>query len=134
QPLLARLELWETRDRLASDLSKGMRQKTAIACAFIHGPRVILLDEPLIGIDPAGVREVRRLLQEARAAGAALVVSTHLLAVVEPLCDRVLVLDRGRAIAEGTLDELRRRVEAGDGADLESVFFTLLREAEDVAA
>ena len=132
-PMLERLDLWDVRDRLASDLSKGMRQKTAVACAFVHDPRVVLLDEPLIGIDPAGVREVRRLLQEARERGVAVVVSTHLLEVVERLCDRVLILERGRAIAEGSLDALRARAEAGVGQDLESVFFTLLREAEATA-
>jgi ABC-2 type transport system ATP-binding protein len=130
RPLLERLDLWEYRDRLGSDLSKGMRQKTAIAAAFVHAPRALLLDEPLIGIDPNGVREVRLLLREARADGAALVVSTHLLEVVERLCDRVLVLERGRAVAEGTLEALRARANAGVGDDLEEVFFRLLREAE----
>jgi ABC-2 type transport system ATP-binding protein len=130
RPLLERLDLWELRDRLASDLSKGMRQKTALATAFVHQPEVILLDEPLIGIDPNGVREVRRLLQEARARGAALVVSTHLLEVVERLCDRVLVLERGRAVAEGSVDALRERAQAGVDEDLEAVFFKLLRERE----
>ncbi len=130
RPLLERLDLWETRDRLASDLSKGMRQKTAIAAAFVHEPRVMLLDEPLIGIDPNGVREVRRLLHEARARGVTLVVSTHLLEMVERLCDRVLVLERGRSIAEGSVQWLRERVQAGASEDLEGVFFKLLREAE----
>jgi ABC-2 type transport system ATP-binding protein len=130
RPLLERLDLWEPRDQLASDLSKGMRQKTAIAMAFVHRPRVLLLDEPLIGIDPNGVREVRRLLQEARADGVALVVSTHLLEVAERLCDRILVLERGRAIAEGSVEALRARVSANADDALEDVFFTLLRASE----
>src|SRR5205085_6588350 len=92
--------------------------------------RVVLLDEPLIGIDPNGVREVRLLLGEARGRGAALVVSTHLLGVVERLCDRVLILERGRAVAEGSLETLRARGNAAGGEDLEDVFFRLVQEAE----
>lgn len=131
EALLQRLELWEKRDAVVATLSKGMKQKVAIACAFIHSARIFLFDEPFIGIDPAGQRTVRNLMAEAAQGGGAVLISSHILDTVEQLCDRVLVLSRGALLAEGTLDELRTRAQRDNETSLEDVFLTLTGVAEE---
>jgi ABC-2 type transport system ATP-binding protein len=126
--LLARYNLTEKKDALVATLSKGMRQKLAIACAFVHDANVLLFDEPVIGIDPAGVAEVKAELMRARIAGCAILVSTHLLDTAERLCDRVIILSKGRKLAEGTLDDLRK-MSRSEGESLEDVFLKLTGEA-----
>lgn len=125
--LLDRYHLTEKRKDLVATLSKGMRQKLAIACAFIHQSNVLLFDEPLIGIDPAGVAEVKAELARARAAGCSILVSTHLLDTAERLCDRVIIVAKGRKLAEGTLDELRH-LSGMEGNTLEQIFLHLTGE------
>lgn len=127
--LLEHLDLREKQDALVATLSKGMRQKLALACAFIHSARIFLFDEPFIGIDPAGQRTVRNMIVGAAQSGAAVVISTHILDTVEHLCHRVLVINRGILIAEGSLDELRVAASMGGDVSLEDVFLTLTREA-----
>jgi ABC-2 type transport system ATP-binding protein len=126
--LLVRYDLAAKRDALVGTLSKGMRQKLTIACAFIRHASVFLFDEPLIGLDPKGARELREHLVAAREAGAAIVVSTHMLDTAQTLCDRIVILRHGRMVAEGTLDALRERAHATGFASLEEVFFTLTAE------
>jgi ABC-2 type transport system ATP-binding protein len=126
--LLRRFALHEKRDALVGTLSKGMRQKLTIACAFLHRARVLLFDEPLIGLDPQGGRELKERIAEARTEGAAVLVSTHMLDTAEKLCDRILILRRGHKVAEGSLIDLRRRAEATGDASLEEVFFALTAE------
>ena len=124
--LLERFELTEKRDALASDLSRGMRQKVAIGCGYLHQPRAILLDEPLTGLDPRGIRTMKDTIREHAAAGAAVMVSSHLLSLVEDLCTTLLVLRRGRMVWHGRLADLRREAEAdGRKETLEDVFFRL---------
>ena len=123
--LLRRLDLWEKRNDVAGTLSKGMRQKLACACAFIHSPRVYCFDEPLIGIDPKGARELKDMLMEQRAAGDAILVSTHMLDTAERLCDRVIIMHRGVVLAEGTMAELHEGARMGESATLEDVFLRL---------
>ncbi len=128
--LLRRFDLWGQRRKLTTSLSKGMRQKTAIIAAFLHGARLVLLDEPLIGIDPAGIRQLKDMAMEARNAGCGLLVSTHLLDTAERLCDRILVMQKGKKRAEGTLSELRLTLANRHDATLEEVFMQLTAEAE----
>jgi ABC-2 type transport system ATP-binding protein len=109
---LARLDLTDHADRRAAELSKGMRQKAAIARALLHDPRILLLDEPTSGLDPAIARGVRELLAERRAAGCAVLVSTHNLDEAERLADRVAVLQQ-RLLAIDTPSALRRRLTTG---------------------
>lgn len=125
EALMRRFDLWGERHKLTGSLSKGMRQKTAVAAAFLHNARVLLLDEPLIGIDPLGIRQLKELLMEARNAGCALLVSTHLLDTAERLCDRILILQRGRKRAEGTLADLRLALDRRNDATLEEIFMEL---------
>ncbi len=129
--LLRRYHLEEKRNELVATLSKGMRQKLAIACALIHDANVMLFDEPIIGIDPAGVAEVKAELQRARASGCSVLVSTHLLDTAEKLCDRIIILSRGRIVAEGTLAELRT-LSHSEGS-LEDVFLKLTDESPAAA-
>ncbi len=132
-PLLAELELEEKRDHLASTLSRGMQQKLAIGCAFMRDPKAMLLDEPLTGLDPRGIKLMRDAIRSRAANGAAVIVSSHQLELVERLCDRLLVLHRGRSIAYGTMDEIRAASGLSGTASLEEVFFALTDAARDRA-
>jgi len=124
ETLLARLALTGERDTLGNTLSKGMRQKTLLAATVLGGAPVLLLDEPMVGLDPLGQRELRALVTALRADGHAILVSTHLIENAAAMSDRMLVLDRGRLVASGTIDELRAR--RGDGS-LEDVFLDVTR-------
>ena len=124
--LLERLGLGADADQLIARYSLGMRQKTAVAAALLHDPPLAMLDEPLQGLDPQGARALKDLLRERAARGQGALVSTHLLEVAERLCDRVVILHRGRKRAEGTLAELRG---ARSDATLEDVFLALTAEA-----
>ena len=111
--------------------SKGMRQKVALAGALVHDPKIIILDEPLTGLDAGSARQVKNVLKERVSAGGTVIMTTHILEVAERMADRIGVIAHGRLIAEGTLDELRRQT--GQGAiSLEETFLTLV--AEPVAA
>ncbi len=122
--LLEQFELERKYDTPASDLSRGMRQKLAICCAFLHDPQVILLDEPLTGLDPRGIRRYKEALRERAAAGAAIVVSSHLLAMVEDVCTHVMILDSGKQRFLGSLEQLRETFGSqAEDASLETIFF-----------
>jgi ABC-2 type transport system ATP-binding protein len=122
--LLEEFELTSKLRTPASSLSRGMRQKLAICCGYLHDPRAILLDEPLTGLDPQGIRVLKRSLTERAARGAAVMVSSHLLAMVEDLCSHVLILAGGEQRFFGPLDELRTSFDHADAAArLEDMFF-----------
>ncbi|MBX5482319.1 MAG: ABC transporter ATP-binding protein [Myxococcaceae bacterium] len=132
EALLRELELLDKQDVLPSELSRGMKQKLSIACGFLHDPRLILLDEPLTGLDPIGIRKMKQSLKARAEAGAALLLSSHLLPLVEELCTRILVIAGGRAVAYGTLDEIRSALGAqtnGEGASLEDLFIRITQAA-----
>jgi len=122
--LLDRYDLREKKNMLVATLSKGMRQKLSVACALIHNANVFLFDEPMIGIDPAGARELKDELVRARASGASILISTHLLDTAEKLCDRVIIVARGKKVAEGTLEQLQQ-LSSREGQSLEEVFLAL---------
>ncbi|HKU42910.1 MAG TPA: ABC transporter ATP-binding protein [Polyangiales bacterium] len=111
---------------LTSTYSHGMKKKLALLCALLHRPRVLLLDEPTNGLDPPTALRVRTLLQHEAAAGAAVLVSTHLLDMAERMCDRLLVMDHGRLIGSGSADELRRQAGVAAEASLEEAFLKLV--------
>jgi ABC-2 type transport system ATP-binding protein len=127
--LLAELELSGRENSLPAALSRGMKQKVAIACGLIHDPRVILFDEPLTGLDPAAIRRMKEIMAARAAAGCAVVVSSHLLWLVEEICHRILVLRSGRKVVEGSMQDLAESLPAiSQDASLEEIF---LRVTDD---
>jgi ABC-2 type transport system ATP-binding protein len=123
--LLDEFELTPKRHTPGSDLSRGMRQKLAICCAYLHDPQAILFDEPLTGLDPQGIRVFKRSLQRRAREGAAVMISSHMLAMVEDLCTHVLILAGGAQRFFGPIDELRASFDHRDGAvSLEDIFLT----------
>lgn len=119
-------------DERCQGFSRGMRQKVALAGALVHEPRLIVLDEPLTGLDAGSARLVKTLLLDRVRAGATVIMTTHILEVAERMAQRIGVIDRGRLIAEGTLEELRRRG-GSVGASLEDIFLALVAD-ESAAA
>ncbi len=127
--LITQFELTEKRDNACSDLSRGMRQKVAICCAYLHDPHVIMFDEPLTGLDPYGIRTIKDSIRQRAADGAAIMISSHLLSLVEDLCTAILVLNKGRQVLHTTMDELRAKAAAnGRHESLEELFFRLTAE------
>jgi ABC-type multidrug transport system ATPase subunit len=124
EDLLARFGLGDHRDTLGQALSKGMRQKTLIAATVLAGAPILLFDEPMIGLDPRGQRELRHLIRSISAAGTTIVMSTHLIESAEALCDRLIFMKSGVAVASGNAAELRSRATDGDRS-LEDVFLEI---------
>ncbi|WP_293899829.1 ABC transporter ATP-binding protein [Phenylobacterium sp.] len=124
EELLRWLGLWENRGERCEGFSRGMKQKTALAGALIHDPRLLILDEPLTGLDAGVARQVKDLLQERVRDGATVILTTHILEVAERMADRIGIIQHGRLVAEGTLDDLRARTGEA-GATLEDVFLEL---------
>ncbi|MDB4874680.1 MAG: putative transporter ATP-binding protein [Gemmatimonadetes bacterium] len=126
--LLRELELTEKRSALPGELSRGMRQKLAIACGLLHDPTALILDEPLTGLDPGGMRRMRETITARAADGAAVILSSHLLNLVEALCTKLLVVRRGECVAYGTIDEIIAAHPDLAGRSLEDVFLALTGE------
>ena len=125
-PLLESLELIDKAEGLPATLSRGMKQKLAFGCALIHDPKALLFDEPLTGLDPAAIRKAKGVIRDRAKAGAAVIVSSHLLALVEEIADRVLIIQNGRKVAHAALAELKASLpELGVDADLEEIFLTV---------
>jgi len=122
--LLEELELANKRDALPGELSRGMKQKLAIACGLLHSPKVIYFDEPLTGLDPLGIRRMKDSILKRARDGAAIIISSHLLHLVEEICSRLLILKNGLKIADGTLAEITQKFSEQSGdASLEEIFF-----------
>lgn len=129
--LLLELELQGKETSLPSELSRGMKQKLSIACGFLHDPRLILLDEPLTGLDPLGIRRMKQSLRMRAESGAAILLSSHLLPLVEELCHRILVIAGGKKVAFGSIEEIRSRLSEspGEGGSLEDLFIRITAQA-----
>ena len=127
--LLDALEMSDKADVLPAELSRGMKQKVALACGFLHQPRVMFFDEPLTGLDPLAIRRTKDLIVQKARDGAAIIISSHLLHLLEEVCSHVLILKRGKKIAHGTLDEIRAEHREGDkDSTLEEIFIRLVGE------
>ena len=124
--MLAEFGLEEVVDEFAVNYSMGMKKKLGLACALIHDPQVLILDEPINGLDPRAAREVQDRLRQAAASGKTIFMSTHLLDMAEKVCTRVGIIHRGELTATGTLEELRERV--NQNVSLEEVFLKLTEE------
>jgi ABC-2 type transport system ATP-binding protein len=128
--LLEELDLQGKEHALPGELSRGMRQKVVVACGLVHEATTLLFDEPLTGLDPIGIRRMRRTILSRAQAGAAILLSSHLLHLVEEVCTRVIIMDRGRKIADGTVAELATRQDfAAAGSNLEQIFMRVTGHA-----
>lgn len=133
--LLDELDLADKRGALPGELSRGMKQKLAIACGLLHEPKALLLDEPLTGLDPVGIRRMKATIRQRAAAGTAVILSSHLLHLVEEICSRVLVMQRGRVVAFGTIAEIvAGRPDLQAQKSLEDVFLALIGQDENTGA
>jgi ABC-2 type transport system ATP-binding protein len=128
--LLEELDLADKRGALPGELSRGMKQKLAIACGLLHEPRALLLDEPLTGLDPVGIRRMKATIMRRAAGGSAVILSSHLLHLVEEICTRVLVMHRGRTVAFGTIAEIVAGRPELQSQRLEDVFLALIGDEE----
>lgn len=116
EELMQRFELSDKRDKLGNDLSKGMMQKVSICCALLIRPKVILLDEPMVGLDPMAIKELKAVIMELRDQGVTILISTHMLEMVKELWQDVFIMDRGHVIGHYTVEEAR-------DTDIEELFF-----------
>lgn len=123
EPLLQEFEISDKADHLPGELSRGMKQKLAIACGLLHGPAVMFFDEPLTGLDPLGIRRMKNSIIKRAQAGATIVLSSHLLHLLEEVCTHVLIVKKGEKIADGTIADVAARFSQGDpNVNLEEVF------------
>jgi ABC-2 type transport system ATP-binding protein len=122
--LLEELELANKKESLPGELSRGMKQKLAIACGLLHSPKVIFFDEPLTGLDPIGIRRMKNSILKRAQEGAAILISSHLLHLVEEISSRILILKDGKKVIDGTLAEVAQKFAGATGDDsLEEIFF-----------
>lgn len=113
-------------DSLSAHLSKGMRQKVMIMCAFVARPSLYVIDEPFLGLDPLGIRSLLDFMLELKAAGSSVLLSSHILSTIENYCDRFIVLHQGKIIAQGTLQEIAEQA-GKPGLPLEELFYALIQ-------
>jgi ABC-2 type transport system ATP-binding protein len=129
-PLLEEFELRDKRKSLPAELSRGMKQKLMIACGLLHSPSVMIFDEPLTGLDPLGIRRMKESITRRAKAGSAVILSSHLLHLVEELCDEVAIIQNGARVAYGTIDDLKWKIAQGRGdVSLEEAFLKITSEA-----
>ncbi|HEX6509909.1 MAG TPA: ABC transporter ATP-binding protein [Chloroflexota bacterium] len=133
EQLLQFFSLLDAADDLTAGYSHGMKQKTALCGMLIHEPQILFLDEPTVGLDPRSAHQLKDMLRSLADAGRGVVLSTHILEIAQAICDRVGILNHGRIIALGTIDELRRSIQAPSGESLEDIFLQLTGEGEEQA-
>ncbi len=131
--LLAQNGLLEFADRLVEGYSHGMKQRLVLSAAQLHRPRLLIVDEPMVGLDPQGARQIKDVFRGIAAEGRTVFLSTHSLDVAQEVCDRLAIINRGRIVAQGSYEELRARAR-GEAQDLEEVFLHILREASSSPA
>ena len=129
--ILKQFALEDWADELIESYSHGMKQRLIMSAAILHDPEAIIVDEPMVGLDPAGVRMIKRLFRDLAREGTTLFMSTHTLALAEDVCDRIGIIHKGVLIAIGTVEELRRSAQVREG-DLEKVFLILTEEVQPV--
>ena len=122
--LLDDMELAEKADAVPAELSRGMKQKVVLACAFLHDPKALVLDEPLTGLDPLGIHRMKQAIVAAGQRGVAVLVSSHLLHLVEEICTRIVIIHKGVKVSDGTLAELAAHTAAGN-TTLEQIFLDM---------
>jgi len=128
EKILSNFDILDKRDELGKNLSKGMKQKLSICCALIHDPEIFFIDEPLVGLDPKAVRELKDAFKALKEDGKTLLISTHMLDTAQNLCDRIIVMKKGKVLAEGSIEELRHEIKASQGASLEDIFLEVTED------
>ena len=131
--LLETFEILHAADLLVESYSHGMRQKLSFASCFLHRPRIVVVDEPWVGLDPKNIRSVKTYLRRRTREGITVFMSTHSLSIAEEIADRIGIIHRGRLLHVGTVDEIKSLAEGGASGSLEDVFLELTREAEEEA-
>ena len=126
--LIRRMELDDKRDKMGKELSKGMQQKISICCALLIEPKVVLFDEPFVGLDPHAIKELKAMLFELKAKGVTVIISTHMLETVEEFWDKILIMMNGRVEAER-----ERRFVEQSGENLEELFFKITEKQSAVS-
>lgn len=134
EPILAELEMSDKKQLLPGELSRGMKQKLAIACGLLHAPRVVIFDEPLTGLDPGGIRRMKEVMRRLARDGAAIILSSHLLSLLAEVCTHVLILKDGAKVADGTIADVHARFSGGTAMSLEDVFFRATGDTENTPA
>ncbi len=124
--LLRFFDLTDWKNELIESYSHGMKQRIVMSSALIHKPKVIIVDEPMVGLDPKGARLLKDAFRNLADDGCTIFMSTHTLEIAEQMCDRLAIIDGGKIVAEGTMEELRPRAEKTDGARLEDIFLSLV--------
>jgi ABC-2 type transport system ATP-binding protein len=130
EEVLKKFLLYDWGNELIESYSHGMKQRLIISAAILHDPKVMVVDEPMVGLDPAGIKMMKGLIRDLAQKGTTLFMSTHTLAVAEDVCDRIGIIHKGVLIATGTLEELKRRAQVQEG-DLEEIFL-ILTEGESI--
>lgn len=126
--LIERYDLWDKKDKLAKELSKGMKQKVSICCGLLPEPDLYLFDEPMIGLDPKSIRETKLIFQELSEQQKTVLVSTHLLDSIENLCQRVLVMKNGKIIVDRTMEEMKLQLGNSESVSLEDLFLEVTKD------
>jgi ABC-2 type transport system ATP-binding protein len=127
EQLLRQFALWDWADEIIEAYSHGMKQRLIIAAALLHNPQILIIDEPMVGLDPAAVHMVKDIFQELARKQITIFISTHTLSIAEDLCHRIGVIHKGMLLAQGTVGELRHIARLGE-ARLEEVFLTIIKE------
>ena len=126
EPLLTEFDLLDKRKAMPAELSRGMKQKLMIACGFLHQPAVLIFDEPLTGLDPLGIRRMKESIARRAREGASIILSSHLLHLVEELCDTVAIIQNGTRVAWGTIEDLKWQIAQGRAnVSLEEAFLKI---------
>lgn len=130
EELLRLFDLYEVRDDLIESYSHGMQQKISLAAALMHDPKILILDEPTVGLDPKSARLIKDILRQFADRGAAVMLSTHILEIAERMCDRIGIINKGQLVAVGTMNDLRSLGGAHGDTSLEDIFLELTGGAE----
>jgi ABC-2 type transport system ATP-binding protein len=134
EPILAELEMTDRQNLLPSELSRGMKQKLAIACGLLHRPKIVIFDEPLTGLDPGGIRRMKEVMRRLARDGTAIILSSHLLSLLEEVCSHLLILKNGEKVADGSVADMQARFSSDGTASLEDIFFLATDDTEEAPA
>lgn len=126
--LLAKLDMADKKDKLGKELSKGMQQKVSICCALLIQPKMIMLDEPMIGLDPKAIKELKELFTELRDSGCSILISTHIIGSIEDIWEKVLIMNKGEIVFNKTRHEME-----ASGESLEQIFFSVTEKGVESA-